>query len=164
MYTLPALRLLLPTLFLGLALAVPGNATTAANEVLQRQLEQQSQRLDRLEAAVRELQAQGAETSPRRSGAGALQKNLSDPLVGTWECTNKVFTYNMTFFADGLLLQESTTLGPMREVSWTRLSTDEILLTGGIKLRTSLSADDQMIAENLASRAKWDCRKLSFDR
>jgi hypothetical protein len=75
-----------------------------------------------------------------------------------------VFTYNMTFFADGLLLQESTTLGPMREVSWTRLSADEILLSGGIKLRTSLSADDQMTAENLANQAKWDCRKLSFDR
>jgi hypothetical protein len=52
----------------------------------------------------------------------------------------------------------------MREVSWTRLSADEILLSGGIKLRTSLSADDQMTAENLANQAKWDCRKLSFDR
>jgi hypothetical protein len=75
-----------------------------------------------------------------------------------------VFTYNMTFFADGLLLQESTTLGPMREGPWTRLAPDEILIAGGIKLRTSFSADDQMTAENLASRAKWDCRKLSFDR
>jgi hypothetical protein len=160
----PTLRMILPALLLVGAVLADSQAASASNEALQRQLEQQSQRLDRLEAAVQELQSQAAEASPRRSPAGTLPKNLSDPLVGTWECTNKVFTYNITFFVDGLLLQESTTLGPMREVSWTRLSTDEILLSGGIKLRTSLSADDQMIAENLASRAKWDCRKLSFDR
>ena len=160
----PTLRMILPALLLVVAAVADCQAASTSNEALQRQLEQQSQRLDRLEAAVQELQSQAAAPAPRRSSAETLQKNLNDPLVGTWECTNKVFTYNMTFFADGLLLQESTTLGPMREASWTRLATDEILLTGGIKLRTSLSADDQMTAENLASRAKWDCRKLSFDR
>jgi hypothetical protein len=158
------LRMILPALLLVVAAVADSQAASASNEALQRQLEQQSQRLERLEAAVQELQSQAAGASPRRSPAATLQKNLSDPLVGTWECTNKVFTYNMTFFADGLLLQESTTLGPMREVSWTRLAADEILLSGGIKLRTSHSADDQMTAENLASRATWDCRKLSFDR
>jgi hypothetical protein len=160
----PALRMILPALLLVVAFTADGRAAATSNAALQQQLEQQSQRLDRLEAAVQELQAQAAQTSPRRSAAGTLQKNLSDPLVGTWECTNKVFTYNMTFFADGLLLQESTTLGPMREISWTRLSADEILLSGGIKLRTNLSAGDQMSAENLANQAKWDCHKLSFDR
>jgi hypothetical protein len=156
--------MILPALLLVVAAVADCQAVSTSNEALQRQLEQQSQRLDRLEAAVQELQSQAAAPAPRRSSAETLQKNLNDPLVGTWECTNKVFTYNMTFFADGLLLQESTTLGPMREASWTRLATDEILITGGIKLRTSLSADDQMTAENLASRAKWDCRKLSFER
>ena len=164
MSTHPTLRMILPALLLVVAIIADSQAASTLNEALQQQLELQNQRLDRLEAAVQELQSQAAAASPRRSPAETLQKNLSDPLVGTWECTNKVFTYNITFFVDGLLLQESTTLGPMREVSWTRLSTDEILLTGGIKLRTSLSADDQMIAENLASRAKWDRRKLSFDR
>jgi hypothetical protein len=156
--------MILPALLLVVAAVADCQAASTSNEALQRQLEQQSQRLDRLEAAVQELQSQAAAPAPRRSSAETLQKNLNDPLVGTWECTNKVFTYNMTFFADRLLLQESTTLGPMREAFWTRLATDEILLTGGIKLRTSLSADDQMTAENLASRAKWDCRKLSFER
>jgi hypothetical protein len=155
------LRMFLPALLLVVALTADSNAATMSNEALQRQLEQQSKRIDRLEAAVQELQSQAADPSPKRSSAENLQENLSDPLVGTWECTNKVFTYNMTFFADGLLLQESTTFGPMREVSWRRLSAEEILLTGGIKLRTSLSAEDQMTAENLANRAQWECRKLT---
>ena len=164
MCKLPALRLLLPVLLLVFAFAVPGGAATAAYESLQLQLEQQNQRIDRLEADVKTLQSQLLEAQQGRLPARAVQHNLHDPLIGVWQCTNQVFTYDMTFFADGLLLQESTTLGPMRELSWTRVGTDEILLTGGVKLRTSLSAADQMIAENLASRAKWACRKLSLER
>lgn len=162
MITKPALRMILLALLLAANLPVDGYAASGANAPLQRQIEQQSERIDRLEAAIQELQSQCAATKPRHGTAEALQQSLSDPLVGTWQCTNKVFTYNMTFFADGLLLQESTTLGPMREVSWTRLSADEILLGGGIKLRTSLSGEDQMTAENLASRAQWECRKLTY--
>ena len=148
------IKISLATMFLGCTLAIPVQAETASNEALQQQLNQQGDRIERLEEAIHELQSQ---TDRRQQELGA---QLDDPLVGVWQCTNNVFTYDMTFFADGLLLQESTTFGPMRELSWRRIAADEVLLTGGVKLRASLSGNDQMTAENLGNRAKWECHKL----
>lgn len=156
MRTLSPLAIIGSALFLVFVCALSAHAESPCCEELTLQLKQQGERIDRLEEALRSRQAQGVDA---RQGHAA-PRSLDDPLVGTWECTNKVFTYNMTFFADGLLLQESTTFGPMRELSWTRVSADEILFTGGVKMRASFSAADRFIAENLATRAKWECQKL----
>jgi hypothetical protein len=154
----PALWVLPTVLIFLVVFVAPGQAETASCAALQRQLTQQSERLDRLEDAIRTMQARDTDVQ-RRSTTAELQRDLNDPLIGTWQCTNQVLTYDMTFFADGLLLQESTTFGPMRELAWTRISSDEIVLPGDVKVRTSLSGNDQMTAENLGNGAKWACRK-----
>jgi hypothetical protein len=148
------IKISLATMFIVCILAISVQAETVSNEALQQRLNQQGDRIERLEEAIRELQSQ---TDRRQQELGSP---LDDPLVGVWQCTNNVFTYDMTFFADGLLLQESTTFGPMRELSWRRIAADEVLLSGGVKMRASLSGKDQMTAENLGNRAKWECRKL----
>lgn len=117
-------------------------------------------RVDRLERAVAELQAQVGDLqagSAKQSVPG--YGSLDDPLLGTWQCTNNVFTYNMTFLNNGQLLQETPTFGPMRELSWTRLSDFEILLTGGIKLLTRFRSSEEMTVDNQNNQAKWECRK-----
>jgi len=125
-------------MFLGCTLAIPVQAETASNEALQQQL---INRVIALSDSRRPFMSFKSQTDRRQQELGA---QLDDPLVGVWQCTNNVFTYDMTFFADGLLLQESTTFGPMRELSWRRIAADEVLLTGGVKLRASLSGNDQM--------------------
>ena len=49
MSTHPTLRMILPALLLVVAVVADSQAASSSNEELQRQLEQQSQRLDRLE-------------------------------------------------------------------------------------------------------------------
>jgi hypothetical protein len=142
--------MLLPVLTLSLFCTVPARSETSSCQELQKRVEQLEEQLQ----ALQSLPPAG------RPAAAGRQIVIDDPLIGTWRCTNKVFTYDMTFFADGLLLQESTTFGPMRELSWTRVADDEVLFTGGIKIRTRLSGLDRMTAENLGTRAQWECEKL----
>jgi hypothetical protein len=154
MHTLTKLLTSLPFALLALALASPASAEPTSLEALQRQVEEQNQRIERLETAVQELQSQPGQREPDYG------TSPDDPLVGTWQCTNKVFTYNMTFFADGMLLQEGTSMGPTHKLSWKRLSASEILISGGTKVVTSMSGTDRMTAERQGAMTKWDCSKL----
>lgn len=118
-------------------------------------------RIDALERTVESLQDQVlGQQAPRDRGASAAARSLQDPLVGTWQCTNNVFNYDITFLADGRLLQESPTFGKVKEGSWERISDDVVLITGGQKLRASFSSSDNVIIENLSQQGSepWNCQ------
>ena len=89
------------------------------------------------------------------------RQGSDDPLLGTWQCTNNVFVYDMTCVVDGRLLQETVTFGKFREGTWTRTGSDEIILGDGTRLRTSFSAEDRMKVEDIRSQGQpaWECEK-----
>lgn len=54
----------------------------------------------------------------------APDRNAVDPLVDTRECTNNVFNYDISFYADGRLIQEEPFFSKARGSRWSRLSED----------------------------------------
>ncbi|MDH3998506.1 MAG: hypothetical protein OET90_06665 [Desulfuromonadales bacterium] len=140
--------------------ALSTTSSVADTAALQKRLDQQERRIERLERAVENLQYQLGEVE---SSGAAAQRGLEDPLVGTWECTNKVFVYDMTFFADGHLLQETPTFGKVKDSQWQRVADNEILLQGGIRLITSFSSEQYMTVTNKRSpeQSAWECQKTT---
>ena len=58
----------------------------------------------------------------------AVAADVADPLVGTWEGTNHVFTYEVSFSDDGLLLQEEPTFSKVKSSRWLRLGEDKFVI------------------------------------
>ena len=158
----PSASLLLFCTLLSFLYSLPARAADPSTQDLQRQLDRQSQRIDRLEKTVEGLEDQlrGIEQAQTRADP---RQGFDDPLLGTWQCTNNVFVYDMTFFADGRLLQETVTFGKFREGTWTRTGSDEIILRDGTRLRISFSAEDRMKVEDIRNQPQpaWACEKTS---
>lgn len=155
--------LIIPSLVLvSLSLAVlPANANTAD---LEKRLQQQERRIDRLEQAVESLQsrlldAQYGETTD--SGNSRVpDRRASDPLVGSWECTNNVFNYEISFFADGRLIQEEPFFSKSRGSSWSRLSEERFTTGEGLTFGMSFRSNDELTVTNLSGEGSWQCSRL----
>ena len=97
-------------LAVSLMLTAPVLAASTDTPDLEKRLQQQERRIDRLERAVESLQGRLMDQKygepVETGGSQASARNATDPLVGTWECTNNVFNYDISFFADGRLVQE----------------------------------------------------------
>jgi hypothetical protein len=149
----------LACLLLSLSLTLPSFSLAASDIVdLERRLQQQERRIDRLEREVEVLQdrlmdSQYGEASSRP----ATDLDRVDPLVGTWECTNNVFNYDISFFDDGQMIQEEPFFSKVRSSRWSRLSKDQIATDRGLAFKTSFRSNDRVTVTNRASKESWEC-------
>ena len=138
--------------------ALPAKADTAN---LEKRLQQQERRIDRLERAVESLQSrlldsQYGETAESGSSR-APDRNATDPLVGTWECSNNVFNYDISFFADGRLIQEEPFFSKAKGSRWSRLSEDRFATGQGQTFSMDFRSNDELAVTNLTNKSVWEC-------
>lgn len=104
--------------------------------------------------------ARAAQDSPESAGDSEnAARPALDPLVGAWECSNGVFTYDYFFQANGTLIQQELTFGNTRNASWTRLSDQEISVAGGPLLTITMDGDRRMSVYDGRVGATWDCNR-----
>lgn len=127
---------------------------------LEKRLLQQERRIDRLERQVEALQSQlmdaqyGAQGSPRASNRDTI-----DPLIGSWECTDNVFTYDISFFEDGRLVQEEPFFSKAKSGRWSRLSGDRLATGQGLTFSIDFRSNDELAVTNLTNNNLWNCSR-----
>ena len=138
--------------------ALPAKADTAN---LERQLQQQERRIDRLERAVESLQSRLMDSQygdPANVGnSRASDLNTTDPLVGTWECSNNVFNYDISFFADGRLIQEEPFFSKAKGSRWSRLDEDRFVTEQGQTFSMDFRSNDELTVTNQTNKSVWEC-------
>ena len=149
--------LTLTTLNLGV---LPAKADTAE---LEKQLRQQEGRIDRLEREVKTLQkrlmdSQQSETTNGDSSQ-VQDRNTTDPLVGTWECTNNVFNYDISFFDDGRLIQEEPFFSKVKSSNWSRLSENRIVIGQDQTFSAAFWSENELTVTNMTNQTAWDCSR-----
>jgi hypothetical protein len=149
-------------LFATLTLDVlPAKADTAD---LEKRLKQQERRLDRLEKAVESLQSRLLDSqygNPADVGSSRAQnRNAIDPLIGSWECTNNVFNYDISFYDDGSLIQEEPFFSKARGSRWSRLSEDRFVTDQGLTFGTSFRSNDELTVTNQTNEGIWECSRV----
>jgi hypothetical protein len=136
----------------------------AASTDLETRLKQQERRIDRLERAVESLQSRLMDTQygePAGSGSSgrASDVNTRDPLIGTWECTNNVFTYDISFYDDGLLIQEEPFFSKAKSSRWSRLRENQFVTEQGQTFVTSFRSENELTVTNLTNQSIWECSR-----
>lgn len=158
-------RWIIMTIFLVLASltldALPVKADTAD---LERRLKLQERRIDRLEQAVESLQNRLMDeqygNSDRSGDARVQDSNAVDPLIGSWECTNNVFNYEISFFADGRLIQEEPFFSKARGSRWSRMSEDRFVTEQGMTFNVSFRSDNELTVTDMTNRGVWECSRV----
>ena len=90
----------------------------------------------------------------------AVAADAADPLVGTWECTNNVFTYEVSFFDDGLLLQEEPTFSNVKSSRWLRLGENKFIIKQqGATYNTYFRSNDELTVTNSNFPTTWECSR-----
>ena len=89
----------------------------------------------------------------------AVAADVADPLVGTWECTNNVFTYEVSFFDDGLLLQEEPTFSKIKSTRWLRLGENKLAIKPGAIYNTYFRSNDELTVTNPNFPTTWECSR-----
>jgi hypothetical protein len=90
----------------------------------------------------------------------AVAVDAVDPLVGTWECTNNIFTYEVSFFDDGLLLQEEPTFSNVKSNRWLRLGEDKFIIKQqGATYNTYFRSNDELTVTNSNFPTTWECSR-----
>ncbi|MCK4509079.1 MAG: hypothetical protein KAU27_11080 [Desulfuromonadales bacterium] len=140
---------------------LPAKADTAD---LERRLQQQERRIDRLERAVESLQSRLLDSQygdPANVGSSQAQnRNTIDPLVGTWECTNNVFNYDISFYADGRLIQEEPFFSKAKGSRWSRLSEDRFVTDRGQTFSMDFRSNDELTVTDQTNRGVWECSRI----
>jgi hypothetical protein len=86
--------------------------------------------------------------------------DADDPLVGTWEFTNNVFTYEVSFFDDGLVLQEEPTFSKVKSSRWLRLGEDKFIIKQqGATYNTYFRSNDELTVTNSNFPTSWECSR-----
>jgi hypothetical protein len=162
MFGVAMIRLLIVLIAANLIFSTFSFAASSENADLEKQLQQKQDQIDRLEQEVEYLRNQlmdmqnNAQESTGNSGP--MGGNLSDPLIGTWECTNKVYNYDISFFEDGRFVQEEPFVSKARSGSWTRLVENRIFFEqGGQTFITAFPSHDELIVTNSGTKAVWEC-------
>lgn len=147
-------------------LAFSSFSPAAANEILEleKKLQQQELRIDRLELELESLQnrlldEQYGQLENSDSPGASPGKNI-DPLVGAWQCTNNMFNYDITFFEDGLLVQEEPVFSNTKRSKWRWLSENQFMVEQGLTFSTDFRSRDELILENRSSNAIWNCFRI----
>ena len=141
--------------------ALPAKADTAD---LERRLNQQERRIDRLEQAVESLQGRLMDEqygrSDRPGEARAQDRNAIDPLIGSWECTNNVFNYEISFFADGRLIQEEPFFSKARGSRWSRMGEDRFVTEQGMTFNVNFRSNNELTVIEQTNQGVWECTRL----
>ena len=83
-----------------------------------------------------------------------------DPLIGTWEFTNNVFTYEVSFFDDGLVLQEEPTFSNVKSNRWLRLGENKFIIKQqGATYNTYFRSNDELTVTNSNFPTTWECSR-----
>ena len=90
----------------------------------------------------------------------AVAADAADPRVGTWECTNNVFTYEVSFFDDGLVLQEEPTFSNVKSNRWLRLGENKFIIKQqGATYNTYFRSNDELTVTNSNFPTTWECSR-----
>jgi hypothetical protein len=155
----------LTTALLAFGLTFSSSALAASTDIydLEKRLQQQERRIDRLERAIESLQSHFMDTqydTPVDDGRSRAQdRNAVDPLVGSWECTNNVFNYNITFFDDGRIIQEEPFFSTSRNSRWTRMSENRFVTDQGMSFEENFHANGSLTVTNMSNQNVWECSR-----
>ena len=142
--------------------------TSHANEL--EEILQLEERLNRLEqeAAVLRSDISIIKSQLAIDPAYDSQQN-TNPMFGTWECTNNVFTYELSLMADGVVITKEMSTGRTQHGKWLRRGKEDIVITtaghsgGGSahSFRVIDLSDERMSLEEPNAQSIYDCSKLS---
>lgn len=146
---------------LAICLMFSSAALAASPELaeLEKRLQQQERRIDRLERTVETLQSQLMDSQHEAPGANGSARGAVDPLVGSWECTNNVFNYDITFFDDGRIIQEEPFFSTARNSRWTRMSDNRFVTEQGFSFDTDFHSENDLTVTNMTSQSVWNCSR-----
>jgi cell division protein FtsB len=130
---------------------------------IENRLQQQERRIDQLERTVEALQNHLMELEngipAHIENSRSMDTNTIDPLVGTWECTNNVFKYDISFFADGHLIQEEPFFSMAKNSRWTRMSENRFVTDQGFSFTTDFQSVDILTVTNMNNQSAWYCTR-----
>lgn len=100
---------------------------------------------------------------------GSEDTQSSTTVVGTWECTNNVFTYELSLMQNNTVITKEMSTGSTRQGKWTRRGKDDIVISnpgyrsGGSaqSFRVVDLSEDRMSLEEPNTQSIYDCFKLS---
>ena len=150
----PTLRIIMTCLLL-MAATAPLHAASTAD--LERRLDQQERRIDRLESDLEALQNQLYQQPIDVGSSRPANQSAVDPLVGVWDCTNNVFNYEISFFANGRLLQEEPSFSKVKSSRWSRTRQNQFVTQQGLTWSADFRNDDEVTITNLTDQASWTC-------
>ena len=153
--------------FLVIALCLPVY-TSHANEF--EEILQLEERLNTLEQEAATLRSDIAAIKDQLAVDPAYDSpQNTNPLFGTWECTNNVFTYELSLMADGVVITKEMSTGRTQHGKWLRRGKEDIVIsTGGHSGGGSAHSfrvldlyEDRMSLEEPNAQSIYDCSKLS---
>ena len=153
------LRLITALLVFGLIFSSSALAASPDLNDLEKRLQEHERRIDRLERTVESLQNHLTDAkydTPGESGS-ARDRNAVDPLVGSWECTNNVYNYDITFFDDGRIIQEEPFFSTARNSRWTRMSDNRFVTDQGMSFEAAFHANGSLTVTNMSNQGVWEC-------
>lgn len=148
------LNLLIPLILLMSAHAY----ASSDNGRLEQKIKNNEQRIERLERLVESLEDRlneyegSASTKPVDQGFFRSRR-----IVGSWECTNNVYEYDIHFYADGTLMQEEPFLGSTKSSQWSNLSGNRFMTERGRVFEADFSSENEFTAMNTNTKEEWRC-------
>lgn len=153
--------------FLVIALCLP-IYTSHANEF--EEILQLEERLNTLEQEAATLRSDIAAIKAQLAVDPAYDSQQNtNPLFGTWECTNNVFTYELSLMSDGVVITKEMSTGRTQHGKWLRRGKEDIVIStashrgGGsaYSFRVLDLSEDRMSLEEPNAQSIYDCSKLS---
>ncbi len=134
------------------------SAQEADPETLIRMIQENQVRLQRLDRIVADLQSRlgDLEDQLANDGTGRTEQP-SDPLIGSWQCTNNVFNNRISFAKTGKVVQQEATFGNARNATWSRLNEREIAVAGNVVIQTDFDSADNLTLTIMRNNATWQC-------
>ena len=151
-----------------ITLCLPTFLAQAADLEELRYLEERLATLEQESAALRS----DIEILKARAGidpAYGSEQNISTAIIGTWECTNNVFTYELSLMQNGTVITKEMSSGRTMQGKWLRRGKDDIVISnsgysgGGAakSFRLVDISDDRMSLEEPNAQSIYDCDRLS---
>ena len=154
------------TILLTLSLALPVCTAQAANTEDIQQLEERLNALEQEATALRSELAIIKSQVPTDLNYDTPQR---DPLLGTWECTNNVFTYELSLMQNNTVIIKEMSSGSTSHIKWTRRGKEDIVISNpgyrsggsGKSFRVVDLSEDRMSLEEPNTQSIYDCFKIS---